>query len=189
VTFDESYLSAAQKLMNYAIEHFYDPESGLFFVTSSLDPPLIARKHEIYDNVIPSSNSVMAGVLDILGQVYERNDFLEISLKMVLNIRDHLMKYPSAFANWGSVMLKQAHPFYTVVVTGPQYVEKVVAMSKFYHPQVFFCGSEAGSGLPIFKDRFVKGETMIYVCSGSECKLPTSSVDEAFLFFSQINTD
>ncbi|NTV83101.1 MAG: thioredoxin domain-containing protein [Bacteroidales bacterium] len=186
VTFDENYLQTARKLVDYAIEHFLDRDSGLLFVTSSLDPPLIARKHEIYDNVIPSSNSSMAGTLQLLGLVFEKEDYLEMSTRMISGMKDHVKKYPSAFANWASVMLKLAHPFYTVVVTGPEYLEKIVAMSKIYNPQVFFCGSKTGSGLPIFKDRLVEGETMIYVCTGRECKLPTSSVEEALKCFSQI---
>jgi uncharacterized protein YyaL (SSP411 family) len=189
VTFDETYLEKARLLVDYAIAHFFDHEKNLFFVTSDLDPPLIARKHEIYDNVIPSSNSVMAGVLNILGLVYEREDYLEISSKMVLNIRDQLMKYPSAFANWGSVMLSLAYPFYSVVITGQESLEKALIMQKSYHPNVFFCGSKNGSDLPIFKDRFVEGETMIFVCSGRECKLPTTSIEESEKYFSQIVTD
>jgi hypothetical protein len=107
---------------------------------------------------------------------------------MILTIREHFSRYPSAFANWGSVMLKTVYPYYTVVITGKDYREKISFLYKNYHPNVFFCGSGSGSELPIFKDRIVEGETMIYVCSGKECKLPTSSVQEALSYFSQRHT-
>jgi len=188
VTFDENYLLKARLLAGYAIEHFYDQESGMFFLTSSLDPPLIAKKHEIYDNVIPSSNSSMARVLFLLGAIFEKEDFVEISERMIAAVKDHALKHPSAFANWGSVMLGRAYPFYTVVITGPECLEKAAAMQKKYHPDVFFCGSETESELQVFKDRIVKDETMIYVCSGKECKLPTALPEEAELYFSQSHT-
>ena len=60
VTFDESWLFKAEKIANYAIIHFYNIKSAMFNYTSKIDPPLIARKMEIADNVIPSSNSAMA---------------------------------------------------------------------------------------------------------------------------------
>jgi uncharacterized protein len=177
VTFDESYLDKALTLAEYAISHFYNPDNGLFFLTSELDPSLIARKQEIYDNVIASSNSSMAKVLHILGLAFEREDFKEMSARMVSVISEKMLKYPYSFANWASVMINMVQPFYTVAVTGPKCLEKAAAMQKHYHPSVFFCGSEQKSPLPILKDRFVEGQTMIYICTGKECKLPTDSVD------------
>ena len=67
VTFDKSWLDKADKLTQYAIDHFFDSNSGMFFYTSKIDPPLIARKKVITDNVIPASNSAMATVLFHLG--------------------------------------------------------------------------------------------------------------------------
>jgi uncharacterized protein YyaL (SSP411 family) len=179
VTFVEDYLTKALLLAEYAIHHFYSPDNGLFYVTSDLDPPLVARKQEVYDNVIPSSNSVMAGVLHVLGLVFERDDLSVISDRMVMLIKEKTTKYPSAFANWASVMVNKAWPYYTIAITGPGCMEKAVEIRKNYQPSLFLCGSEKESELPVFKDRFIEGETMIYVCTGRECKLPTSSVEEA----------
>ena len=69
VTFDEVYISTSQQLLDYAIEHFSNQESGLFFFTSDLDPALVARKSELGDNVIPGSNSIMARNLLKLGEL------------------------------------------------------------------------------------------------------------------------
>ncbi len=50
---------------------------------------------------------------------------------------------------------------------------------QFYHPNIFIAGSIGNSEIPIFKDRFIKDKTKIYVCTGSECKLPVETVEEA----------
>jgi uncharacterized protein YyaL (SSP411 family) len=81
-------------------------------------------------------------------------------------------------------MLQTVYPFYTVVVTGKDFLEKVAAMQKKYYPNVFYCASGSGSDLPIFTNRYVEGETLIYVCSGKECKLPVTSVETAIKYFS-----
>ena len=41
VTFDEQWLIKAKDLTQYAIDHFHDPQSGMFFYTSKLDLSLI----------------------------------------------------------------------------------------------------------------------------------------------------
>jgi uncharacterized protein len=165
VTGKKVYLEKARLLAGYSINHFYDEENNLFFVTSDLDPPLVARKHEIFDNVIPSSNSVMAGVLNSLGLIYEDENYLEISSKMITGMKEHFLKYPSSFSNWGSLIMRQIHPFYIIVIMGPECREKAAEMQNHYLPNAIFCASEKESNLPVFKDRFVEGKTMIYVCS------------------------
>jgi len=178
-TFDGSYLAKALALAEYALVHFYKPENGLFFVTSDLDPSLIARKQEIYDNVIPSANSSMARVLFLLGLIYEKDDFTDISNRMLTVMKEQTVNFPTSHANWASIMINQIQPYYTIAITGEDCIEKATAIRKHYHPSLFFCGSERQSDLPVLKDRLVEGETMIYVCTGKECKLPTSSVEEA----------
>jgi hypothetical protein len=187
-SFNEDYLQKAKSLADYALAHFYDEETGFIFLTSDLDPPLIARKHEIYDNVIPSSNSVMAGILHILGLIFEDEKYLELSEKMLIRIKEQFMRHPSAFANWGSVMLQNVFPSFTVVIIGKEFREKAAAMQKRYHPNVFYCASGSGSELPVFSNRYVEGETLIYVCSGKDCKLPTSSLEKAFSFLNPQRT-
>jgi uncharacterized protein YyaL (SSP411 family) len=58
-TFNEKWLYKAKELNDYAITHFYDSKSGMFFYTHNNHSNLIA-KMEVADNVIPSSNSEMA---------------------------------------------------------------------------------------------------------------------------------
>ena len=76
-TFDEQWLNKAKDLTDYCHAHFYDSQSGMFFFTSDLDAPLVARKMEINDNVMPASSSVMANNLFALGHLLDNSDYLE----------------------------------------------------------------------------------------------------------------
>src|SRR5690606_17316884 len=78
-TFDESWLYESDRLTKYVMEHFFDPETGMFFYTSDLDPALVARKKEITDNVIPSSNSQMARNIYGLGHYLYREAYLDVA--------------------------------------------------------------------------------------------------------------
>ena len=52
-------------------------------------------------------------------------------------------------------------------------------ISRNYLPNVLIAASETRSELPLFKDRFVKEKTLIYVCKNKACLLPVESVEEA----------
>ena len=74
--FDEKWLYRAKELTDYALLHFFDNSSGMFYYTSDDHSDLIARKMEITDNVIPSSNSEMAMNLYLLGNYFDNELFI-----------------------------------------------------------------------------------------------------------------
>ena len=83
-TFEDKWLTKASQLFDYTIRNFKDEESGMFFFTSEKDQPLIARKMEIYDSVIPASCSEMAKNAFILGRYLNRNDLDRMASKMLI---------------------------------------------------------------------------------------------------------
>ena len=86
ITYDEEWLKRSRELADYVSEHFYDEDSGMFWFTSDLDPPLIARKQELEDNVIPASNSSLAKALHLLGTLTYDQKYLDLSAQMLDNI-------------------------------------------------------------------------------------------------------
>src|SRR5690606_21457937 len=69
ITFDEKWIYEAKELAEYVIENFYEDGASAFFFTSKKSEKLIARKFEIMDDVIPSSNSVLIRQLSKLGLI------------------------------------------------------------------------------------------------------------------------
>jgi uncharacterized protein YyaL (SSP411 family) len=57
-TFESTYLEKAIKLNKELIKHFWDEKSGGLFLYGDDAEQLITRPKELYDGVIPSSNSV-----------------------------------------------------------------------------------------------------------------------------------
>jgi len=82
VTFNEGWLYKAKTWTEYVQQHFTDKEEGFFFYSSNTAEALIARKKEIFDNVIPGSNSVMARNLHTLGFLLDREDWKEQARSM-----------------------------------------------------------------------------------------------------------
>jgi len=178
-TLDEKWLNYCDKIIHYSLNNFYDNNSKMFYFTSSLDPKLVARKMEVNDNVIPSSNSVMANALYDLGCLLYNEEYKRKALTIANNIKPEMGKYISAYANYASLMLKEIYPFYEVAVVGQDANKKILQINNMYSPNKLFIGSRTKSSLSLLKGKFIEGETMIYVCENRSCQLPTSIVIEA----------
>jgi len=180
-TFDIQWLEQARRLTDYAVEHFYDPESGLFFYTSDIDPPLVTRKKEILDNVIPGSNSVMARVLYDLGKYYYNQDYLDKSERMLRQVAGAMQESMDLayYANWALLYLDQVRPPYEVAIVGPAYEAKRQALLSQYLPHALLLGGSDEGKLELLKGKLQEGRTMIYVCRDKVCKLPVEEVERA----------
>ena len=178
-TFNEEWIARAEKLTHYCIKHFYDSTSGMFFFTSNLDVPLIARKMEINDNVIPSSNSCMANNLFSLGVILDKEEYLNMAEVQLNNIKGDMPNYPSGYSNWANLMLKKVAPFYEVAIVGKKANEKIIKLNQEYYPNKIFLGATHSSSIPLLKNKMVMGQTTIYVCQNKSCKLPTTDIKKA----------
>ena len=180
-TFDRKWLDQADELAAYTIEHFHDAESGMFFFNSNTDAKLIARKMELTDNVMPSSNSSMAKCLFYLGHYLDKKQYLDISEQMLNNVSGSIGQGASWYSNWLELMLHHTFPFYEVAIVGDDAESKRMEMERYYRPNKMLIGGKTENGLPLLENRLVEGETRIYVCVDKACQMPTIEVEKAIL--------
>ncbi len=179
VTFEERWLKDADVLMAYAIAHFHDRTSAMFHFTSDLDPPLVARRKEVNDNVIPASNSSMANALFMLGHLLDKPDFLLMSEQMLQNVKGQMKDYPTGYSNWARLMLGHVFPFYEIAITGPECLRLRQEFQVTYIPNRMFLGTATGSELPLLENKVLEGSSTIFVCENKVCQLPVGTVEEA----------
>ncbi len=171
-TLDEKWLRLSKKMADYTMTNFFDEEKYMFYFTSKEDPAIVSRNFEYRDNVIPASNSAMAKNLFLLSKYFEQTGFDEISHQMLKNVSVEIEQYPSGFSNWMSLLSNFQSDFYEVVIVGKNALEKVKEFNKHYLPNIIIAGSKVESEDPLFENRFVQDETLIYVCVNNACKLP-----------------
>ncbi len=178
VTFEERWLQEARALADHAIAHFHTEGEALFHFTSDQDPPLIARKAEVTDNVTPASNSSLAKGLFLLGHLLDRPQYIGLATGMLNNVKPQMRSYPQGYSNWAQLMLMHVHPLYEIAITGPEALQRRAEFADSYIPNRVFLGSTGPSQLPLLdgKDR---GITTIYVCVDKACNLPVTTVNEA----------
>ena len=177
-TFDIHWLEVSRTLADYAILHFHDPKTGLFYYTSDEAEPLVVRKMEGSDNVIPSSNSVMADVLFRLGEYFDNENYRSLSKAMVNQMTESITVGGPYYANWASVLGMIAHQPHEVAVVGDDALIKCKILQQHYLPTAIFMGGDK-ENLPLLENKLVKGKTIIYVCRDKVCKLPVEDVEEA----------
>ncbi len=179
-TFDEQWLHDAGKIIDYAQKHFYDKALGMFRYASEEKEPVISSKIEITDNVIPSSNSAMALVLAQAGVYFDNDSYPEMARNMMEKVYPALLQNLPYYSNWALLLNSYLYPTQEVVFSGPEALKLSRVFEQNYTP-AWVAGSTAKSEMPLLKDRFVPGKTLIYVCENKTCKLPVKSVPEALL--------
>ncbi|MBD1366455.1 thioredoxin domain-containing protein [Mucilaginibacter sp. ZT4R22] len=177
VTFDEDWLIRAKGIADYAILHYYDKHTGMFYYTADDDQHLIARKSEIMDGVIPASNSVMARNLKKLGLFFDQEEYHEIAAQMLRNIAPHLAKYSTAYSNWTALLLDEIFGTYEVAITGDNYESLRKEVEQNYIPNKIILGGKKGT-LPLLTDKF-ESNTRIYICKDKTCSLPVDNTADA----------
>ena len=180
VTFDEKYLIKAEQWTNYVLSDFYDQNEKYFHFTSSSSEKLIAKKKEVFDNVIPASNSVMARCLFHLGTLLDKEEWRKLAMEMTSKLASIISAEPTYMSNWGILFSEINEGMSEIVITGSELEELRKDIQANYIPISVYVGAKSKSDLALFEGReSVDGQSKIYVCRNKACKLPVSNAQDA----------
>ncbi|GAB4345596.1 MAG: thioredoxin domain-containing protein [Flammeovirgaceae bacterium] len=180
ISFEEKWLFASKKLMEYCLQHFFDYEEEMFFFTDSSAENLIARKKELFDNVIPASNSIMAQNLHLLGTMLDIPNYKHIAQKMLARVSSMLEVEVQYLSNWACLYADMLKELTEVVIVGENSTDFARKIQKYYMPNVLVLAAKTENSLPLFQNRTaIHGKTTIYVCKNKSCQLPVFSVEDA----------
>ena len=179
VTTDSQWLEKAKSLTDYTFEHFQNTENNMFYFTSNDDASLVSRSIEFLDNVIPSSNSIMANNIFTLSHYYLDKRYTQTAAAMLNNVQADIEKYPTSYSNWMHLLLNYTQPYYELVVVGEQAPQVLEELNSHYLPNKLIAASTTESKQEIFEGRYLVDNTLIYVCVNNACKLPVRTVEEA----------
>ena len=179
VSLDLHWITLAKQITDHAIENFYNKEAGLFYYTAANESKLVVRKMEIDDEAIPSSNSIMAGVLYSLGVIYDNSSYSDISKRMLTSVVAKVTLFPVYHAQWCSLAGFFSQGTYEVIVMGKDAIAKSKEMQKKYLPDCVIMGGIDKEELPLLENKLSENKTLIYVCTNKVCKKPVEDVAEA----------
>ena len=178
------YAEIGNELTQKVIKNFSTNKNPFFTYTKY--PVMFSQIISIDDNVIPSANSIMAENLWILGILLDNEDYSSKTSEMLGVVADNFCDGKgNNYSQWAQLISKVAYSYKEVVIIGPEALKYNKKLQQNYFPNVIFQISDKPSDLPLLKDRYFKGETLIYVCENKVCLRPSQTPFEAL---KQINS-
>lgn len=179
LTANNKWINMAVDCTEYCFRAFYDFRYGLFYFTSVDADPLVVRKTETTDNVIPSANSQMARNLIQLYKITGKNQYKQTAERMLCATSHEIVPYLSGHSNWALAMMELLGDQKEVVIIGTDCKSLQQEIASHYLPDVAFYFSEEENDTFIFKGRYKQGKTLIYVCKNQTCLTPVETFTEA----------
>ncbi|WP_311136603.1 thioredoxin domain-containing protein [Hymenobacter cellulosilyticus] len=180
VSFDAQWLQEAETMTQYVQDHFFDPEENQFFYTDDAGETLIARKKELFDNVIPASNSVMAHNLLRLSLHLEKEEYRELAARMLGQVQELVVKEPQHLTTWAALYAALLQPMAEIAIVGPDAEALREELGRHFLPHAVVAGTTEASELPLLLHRTAQnGQTTLYVCFNRACQQPVYSVADA----------
>lgn len=176
------WLQFSKQLTDFCLEQFYDVSDGFFFFNNPKAEKLIANKKELFDNVIPASNSIMARNLHRLSLFTYDENYGEIASKMLGGMKDLVLKDPGFLCNWANLFLEILLPTAEVAIVGKDAEAKAREFQQAYFPNLILAFSDSPTeNVPILQGKTPDsaGNALIYVCFDHACRKPVSNLKEA----------
>ena len=184
-TFEPRWIASARGLTATLLGHFWDSVNGGFFSTSDFHEELVARPKEIYDNAIPSANSVAAEALLRLYLLTAEADYERYALATMQPMLDVVGGAPTAFGRMLCALDFYLGQPVEVALIGEMWsgemLEMLRAVWRPYAPNKVVAASSAGDEeaaqlVPLLAERpEVGGKATAYVCRNYICQAPTNS--------------
>jgi uncharacterized protein YyaL (SSP411 family) len=175
VTFDEEWMHLAHSLCEYVSANFFNDDNQLYYYTSINDDPLLVRKSELADNVIPASNSVMAMNLYRLSKFFLNKEAYHTSFQMLKNLSGRIDEHGKYYANWQRLKLFFIHQNHELVISGDKDGKAHKELLKDFNPFVFLASGKHHIPLTGFKET---EKLIFYLCKNNTCQLPIYSFEE-----------
>ena len=162
-----------------------DLTDGFFYFTDAQSEALIARKKEIFDKVIPSSNSLLAQALYQAGLLLDRSDYIGLADRMLSAMERILATDIQVATNWAALYSQRVNPTAEIVIAGPDCESLRRDFDRYFVPNKVVAGAVGTSDLPSLEGRAPSdAQTLIYVCFDKTCQLPVKTVEEALSLLS-----
>jgi len=186
-TGEERWFHEAASLGDALIDLFFDVERGGFFQTGSDEDPLVLRPKELYDNAVPSGNSVAADVLQRLSLLTGDLELERAGVSAIRLVRGALGRAPTTFGHALCALDLYLGPSREVAIVGDpgspgtrSLLDEVLA--RRFLPNVVVAVAPPGSvphRLALLEDRpQVDGKPTAYVCERFACKLPVTRPED-----------
>jgi uncharacterized protein YyaL (SSP411 family) len=182
------WFAKASNLCEKVIKEFSDANELFFYFSSDKQKDLPVRKVDLYDSATPSANSIMAENLITLGLCYGKVDWISRGEAMLRSMETLCLRYGSSFANWSCLIQRGVKQHRVVLCTGQEAIKNGLDLHGNYLPGNYILMSQKEIfEVPVLKEKYFSGESIIFVCTQQACLAPAHSVEETLQLFQSID--
>lgn len=173
------YLDDATRINKVMMELFSDQKGGFYF-TSETGEKLLTRKKDLYDGAIPSGNSVAFNNLLRLARLSGETSLEENGSRMTRFFSSSLLGAPHAYTMFLSGLDFAFGPSHEIVISGDEAEDYIKEINERYIPNAVIhkYSEELEETAPYVSGMSPKTATLVYVCTGFQCSLPTGEMDK-----------
>jgi uncharacterized protein YyaL (SSP411 family) len=180
------WFDAARTLAEVMVVHFADPDGGPFFTTSDDHETLIHRPRDLYDNAVPSGNSVAAEVLLRLAVHTGDERYHQHAIRAIAPLQEAMARAPLAFGRLLCAADQALDPERELAIIGapedPRTLQlRDVATARFEPNLVLAIATPdaaAASDSPLLVDKVQRdGVPTAYLCERYACQTPVTSAE------------
>ena len=187
-TFDRRWLDESRRLAEEALRLFWDAEKEVFFDTGSDQEALVVRPRNLFDNAVPSGNSLTIDWLLRLAILFDEDRYQAVALKALRPLADLMGRHPSGFGRYLSALDFHLAAVPEIAVIWPasgaaSATPLLETIFGHFRPNRVVVGAQEGdpaiSGLPLLSDRgAVGGRATVYVCRRYVCERPVTEAED-----------
>ncbi|QLH07223.1 thioredoxin domain-containing protein [Nitrosopumilus ureiphilus] len=181
---EKKYLELALKLGHHLVDHFWDSNTNSFFMTSDNHEKLIIRPKSNYDLSLPSGNSVSAFVMLRLYHLSQKQNFLEISTKIMESQAQMAAENPFGFGYLLNTIFCYLEKPLEIIIINTENSKLCNSVLTDYLHNSFIVTIQNSSQLdvlsefPFFTGKTFEDKTSVFVCKNFSCSLPLHTLDE-----------
>jgi uncharacterized protein YyaL (SSP411 family) len=177
--FRSSDLDFAVLLADALLERFEDKQNGGFYFTSHDHEALIQRNKTGQDNATPSGNGIAAQALLRLALLTENEGYREAAERCLKLFSPALQQAPSYHCSLCAALAELLTPPGLLVLRGKEAGAWQATLQRRYLPDVMtIVLSDEMTGLPDALDKPVRGQTVAWLCRGTQCLPSVTNLEE-----------
>ncbi len=166
------------ELADSVLDYFEDKDQGGFYFTAHDHEQLIQRPKPTMDEAIPAGNAVAAIILQRLGHLIGEQRYVDAAQKTLQFAWQALSQIPHAH---GAMMIALEEYLYPgdIIVIRSNNQDWANALNEAYSPRrIIITIPDSAKTLPgLLQQREANDAPVAYVCSGTSCQPPISSLD------------
>ncbi|WP_153798882.1 thioredoxin domain-containing protein [Foetidibacter luteolus] len=180
VTGNHDYLYKARQLAETVVSNFSEEDNTFFYFTSLDQQDVLVRKKEVYDGATPSGNAVMAQNLYYLSVIFNLPAWQSRSINMLLSLGKAVVRYPTSFGVWASLLQSVTHGISEVAIVGQDAFTLLRQLNGHYVPsRITLAVTRENNEFALLQAKAaVEGETWMFLCKNYACRQPVGSMEE-----------